>query len=379
MPAQAVLSPPAPVETTPGSTPTLRYKNFFAARDALNKMLEDQTLTLTGPQVALFRYLIEHAWYNPRKPKDAGYVIESALGNQIIGPRLGVNEKTIRRALPVLDELGLTSRYERPLLTGGKDPDAIRVDWLLVLDTESGSEPGRESGSEPGRESASFLYEKTGQETSSRAGDDDGSASPHSQSQNQDESLSHRDAYASWLGVEPASIGRNAVELADRLNVEYGWDALRDALEESEAKGNNPVAYFVRSGESICAQHIEEQRHLVEEAERKAEETAREAAEQAARDAERQAADAEIETLIPVIAAVGRHNDVMRDPRKGFNWHTEEEGEAWARRRVESLRLTSKGDTQKHLRSVRKLAERATEEQAAWEASMKELEQEAIA
>lgn len=250
----ASLATVLPVETAPGRKSTRRYKTFFKARDALNKALDNKELDLTGTRVAVFRYVLEHAWYNPGNDEDFGYVIESALGYETIARRLGVNEKTIRRAFQELDEKGLTSRYERPLLTGGREPDAIRVDWLL--DTESDSEPDTESDSEPDTESGSSFSKETYQETTRAAARDDASAVlEEGQNQTQDEYLEKRATLASWLGMNrPSSINRNAVELADRLVDEYGPDIVEAAAQQCAREyRTTPVGLFVSSAESKCA------------------------------------------------------------------------------------------------------------------------------
>lgn len=171
--SEAVLDRPAvPVETIPGDTVTPTYKNFFAARDALDAALDVGELELTGPQAGVFRYLLEHALYSPRKPEDFGYVTEGALGNAVIARRTGLSEVTVRRAMPALDADGLVSRYRRPLLTGGGKADAIRVDWLLGGISEA--QPGGIREIRPGRirEIPPSSTEEGIEETSSRRRDD---------------------------------------------------------------------------------------------------------------------------------------------------------------------------------------------------------------
>jgi DNA-binding MarR family transcriptional regulator len=147
------------------------FKSYFAARDELDATLDDGKLTLTGPQNAILRYLIEHAVFDKRA-NDWGWVTADAAAVEIIARRTGLNESTVRRALAELAGKGLISRHHQPKLSGGRRPDRIRMECLFEAEDDTPEdvapngaespfpEPGTEPAHEPGTEPASFLYMK---------------------------------------------------------------------------------------------------------------------------------------------------------------------------------------------------------------------------
>jgi hypothetical protein len=266
-PMVAQLSTELPLPATPAEAiPSRRIKSLIQARDTLQAALRSGELALIGPKNAIFRHLLDNVWYQPRDPKNYGYVHESALGNETIALMAGCSEKTVQRALRELEDDGRISREGRPLPTGGKDPDAIRVTWLLEDepegDRESASEGDRESASEGDGESASSTTEEIEEETSS--GRDDvivaslenqaptaqhpAGADPAPEPDwtgNGQGAIDNRAWLARMLGVPAASIGAPLWRWLESLGLDPDDDfvPVSDAAKRA-AMADTPVGYF---------------------------------------------------------------------------------------------------------------------------------------
>jgi hypothetical protein len=295
--------PAAPVETAPGHQPALKRPTFFRSRDRLDAALDAGELVLTGPQNAVFRYLLEHAVYDPRKhAEDYGRVVDSALGIEVIMGRTGLKRTATKGALTALEDAGMISRTRRPILTGGKKADLIWIDWLLPKGRETtlagGSADDPYEG--PGDDPSSYREEEADEETSSSRAD----------ARDDDADISDREDLAGWLGIpaeQAARVGWNAVALAREMFAAYGLDVLIAAARQcGEQAGTNPVGYFYRSGESLCAQIAAEQQEQAQ-------------AKQAA--AERQRLAEEIEAFLPQFEAVSVPANFFRSQVK--SWRNE--------------------------------------------------------
>jgi len=295
MTTNAVLAATAPAGTTPGAKAAPKRPTFFQARDLFQAVLRSGELVLSPTQNLVFRVLLENAVYDPRKhADDYGRVVESALGWENLTTLTGLGRTAVLEALKALAGKGLIRRIPRPILSGGSETELIFIEVPKVRETNlpEGTPDGPHEGTPDGP--SSFIEKEANEETSSRradARDDERTPSAQDQDQNQDQAdyLTNRETLASWLGVaNPASIGRNAVELGDRLCDEYGFDALEAAAQRcaSEYK-TSPVGLFVSSAESMCAEFAAEQQAQAdaegERAEREAQ-AAREAQERAERE-----------------------------------------------------------------------------------------------
>jgi len=148
------------------------FKNFFAARDALDAELFTDKLTLTSVENLVFRYCLEHALYKPNHNEaDYGLLPDDYLGIPMIAKLTGLSERSVRNALSTLRELGLIKTFKRPVMSGGRKPDRIRVDWMLpeeALHAPSEEAPGAVSYEAPGaasyeaRRAASIYKEEEG-------------------------------------------------------------------------------------------------------------------------------------------------------------------------------------------------------------------------
>jgi hypothetical protein len=150
-----------------------RPTSYFKARDLLDAARRSGELQLSLSQHAVFSYLLAHAVYQPKMNRDDyGRVVESALGNKLIAVSVGCSEKTVKRVLPVLEDLGLISRTNRPILTGGREAAVLRVTWLSRIPERDNLSPYERDTVAP----SSSTREETNPE-SSRAGDDESHSS----------------------------------------------------------------------------------------------------------------------------------------------------------------------------------------------------------
>lgn len=113
------------------------FKNFYAARNALDAALRDGKLALTSSECAVFRYLLEHTLYQPRDPKDYGFVNAIDGGVETIAQQTCLSARTVIRAVGSLEDKGLMGRWRRQVFAGGRKPDLIEMDWVkgVVGDT----------------------------------------------------------------------------------------------------------------------------------------------------------------------------------------------------------------------------------------------------
>jgi DNA-binding MarR family transcriptional regulator len=117
------------------------YKSYFEARDDLDAAIDAGDLTLTGPENAVLQYLVARALY---RGSDYGWVALGSLGVGKIAHRLGISEKTVKRALTELTDRDFVMRKPRPQATGGRDSDLIKV---LVLFDDAVPKPPKGSQS----------------------------------------------------------------------------------------------------------------------------------------------------------------------------------------------------------------------------------------
>jgi len=82
--------------------------------------------SMPGPTRAIFRYLLEFTLYGGEA---YGWVRHDACGVRTIATSTGFSEKTVKRALIMLENNGLIRRVTRAKGTGGRLADEIRVDW----------------------------------------------------------------------------------------------------------------------------------------------------------------------------------------------------------------------------------------------------------
>lgn len=81
---------------------------------------------MPGPTRAIFRYLLEFTLYGGEA---YGWVRHDACGIKTIASSTGFSEKTVKRALTMLESNGLIKRVTRTKGTGGRLSDEIRMDW----------------------------------------------------------------------------------------------------------------------------------------------------------------------------------------------------------------------------------------------------------
>ena len=120
------------------------FKNFFAARDALDAEIAAGKLKLKGTKHLVFRIILEHTLYQPDDPRDYGFVVskfpgaETATGVHGFALVSGASPAAVKDALKSLEhEDKLITRFTRPLVAGGRKADRIRVNWALPEATAS--------------------------------------------------------------------------------------------------------------------------------------------------------------------------------------------------------------------------------------------------
>ena len=143
------------------------FTSFFKARAALDASIRADEITLAAPSLAIFRLLLEHAWYTPDNPARYGFVNDSDLGVSgvdDIAKLTGYSERTVRDHLRNLEDAKLIHRRPRPIGTGGKNDDEITIIWVTFHVEDGpvdGAEPAGGSVSD-GAESAALSTEPAG-------------------------------------------------------------------------------------------------------------------------------------------------------------------------------------------------------------------------
>jgi hypothetical protein len=103
----------------------MRTINFYQARDKMHREFLAGS-DMPGPTRAVFRYLLEFTLYGG---EGYGWVRHDACGVTTIALSTGFSEKTVKRAMAMLENNGLIKRVTRTRATGGRLSDEIRMEW----------------------------------------------------------------------------------------------------------------------------------------------------------------------------------------------------------------------------------------------------------
>lgn len=114
----------------------MRKVNFYQARDKLHREFLAGS-PMPGPSRAVFRYLLEFTLYGGEA---YGWVRHDACGIKTIAASTGMSERTVLRAMLLLENNGLIKRVARTKGSGGRLADEVRIDWeYLYVGAESDS------------------------------------------------------------------------------------------------------------------------------------------------------------------------------------------------------------------------------------------------
>jgi hypothetical protein len=140
------------------------FKRSTDARDVLDAEIRAGKLELTGPQNAVFRFLVEHTLYQPKDEADRGFVVESVLGVPAICKLTRLKQTAVKGAIKSLGDMGLIKTFKRPVMSGGRKPDRIRINW--VLPEESLAVPSDEPGDDSSYETPAVPSYEPGDDSS---------------------------------------------------------------------------------------------------------------------------------------------------------------------------------------------------------------------
>jgi hypothetical protein len=245
------------------------------------------------------------AFYLREKDAKAAREAEKAERQAAAASRRNRYKRDERARLTVVEFEGSNSRHTTDTESGtesntesatGHIAYANQVVPSKVAKASSSSDPGSARDDEP----------------TSPEGQDRGGQAPHTP-EDRDESWHRaRDRMAGHLGVDPAEIGRNAMDLAHNLSARYGEDAVVAAAQRCTYQTVSPVGFFVTAAESLCVKFTAAQRKHDEQRER---------------DEQEKRAENEINSWLPRFEAVGVSDNFFRSQIKEFrrNGRTDEE------------------------------------------------------
>ena len=99
---------------------------YHDAKNELDRQIDEDDLSLTGPSAALFRYLLSHTFY---KGDSYGWVRDDRSSVDTLAKQTGYGIRTVKDHLQSLQCIGMIKRYKRPKATGGRWPDRIFISW----------------------------------------------------------------------------------------------------------------------------------------------------------------------------------------------------------------------------------------------------------
>ncbi len=156
------------------------FKNFFQARDELDRAILAGDIELSAIALAVFRFLLSHTFYTARS---YGHVNYDVCGTETLMSLTGYAERSVKRAIHDLKAARLIHVRPRPKYAGGSDPAEVSIIWAVFHaedeDSESATEApsdGAESATEApesATEAPSFLREERKEPTTSSRRDDD--------------------------------------------------------------------------------------------------------------------------------------------------------------------------------------------------------------
>ncbi len=109
------------------------FNSFFEARDELDRAILAAEITLAAPSLAIFRFVLSHAFYNGAS---YGFVNHKVCGTDIIAKLTGYSVRCVGDHLKYLEHAKLIHRRPRPIGTGGSSPDEITIVWVTFHDVD---------------------------------------------------------------------------------------------------------------------------------------------------------------------------------------------------------------------------------------------------
>jgi predicted transcriptional regulator len=166
------------------------FDNFFEARDELDRAVSAGHFDkLPGISLAIFRYLLEHAFYSGRS---YGFVNHKRCGVQTLMAYTNFSKNAVTNALTNLEQAHLIHRRPRPIGTGGSNPDEITITWPVFHaedDSDRTSEGLSEGPEGPSQDSdrpsegLSFLDKNVKNSATSTSDDDVVASTPSRENQ----------------------------------------------------------------------------------------------------------------------------------------------------------------------------------------------------
>ena len=161
------------------------FKNFFQARDELDRAILGDDIELSAIALAVFRFLLSHTFYDARS---YGHVNYDVCGTETLISLTGYAERSVKRAIHDLKAARLIHVRPRPKYAGGSDTAEISIIWAVFHAEDDQAESATEALSdrpesateapESATEAPSSFMEEREEPTSSRRHDDVGSSTP---------------------------------------------------------------------------------------------------------------------------------------------------------------------------------------------------------
>jgi len=136
------------------------FKNFFEARDELDRAILTDEITLAAQALAIFRFLLSHAFYDYEKyPERYGFVNRKVWGVDNIGRYNGCSERTARDHLTALQDAKLIHRQPQATWAAGRQDDEITIVWVTFHAPDIDSIPA-DLSDQPADSAVSFISTK---------------------------------------------------------------------------------------------------------------------------------------------------------------------------------------------------------------------------